>query len=143
MKKLIYYILQWTWGLPMTFIGLLVFCICKIYQCRHYWYRNAICIVLPGDFDGLELGMFFLRGKWSVGLCEHEYGHSIQNLWWGPLFPFVIAIPSAIRYWYRKFYMKFIYKNTRKKLPDYDSIWFEGQATRLGTKANANTWSWL
>jgi hypothetical protein len=55
----------------------------------------------------------------------------LQNLIWGPLFPFVIAIPSAIRYWYRelKYYRKGLYPDT-----DYDSIWFEGQATKWGNK---------
>ena len=50
---------------------------------------------------------------------------------WGILMPFVISIPSAIRYWYREI----IYRTNRtkySKLPPYDSIWFEGQATSLG-----------
>ena len=87
--------------------------------------------------------MFFVRGRNNEGVCAHEYGHGIQNLWWGPLFLFVIAIPSAIRYWWRIFYRKFIYPKNRKKLPAYDDIWFEGQATKLGKKAEANTWNWL
>jgi hypothetical protein len=36
----------------------------------------------------------------------HECGHGLQNCIWGPLFPFVIAIPSAVRYWYREFLHK-------------------------------------
>lgn len=42
--------------------------------------------------------------------------------------PFVIAIPSMIRYWYREI----IWRKDRQKyyqLPKYDAIWFEGQAT--------------
>ena len=38
-----------------------------------------------------------------------------------------------IRYWYREL----IVRSGKKKyseLPDYDSIWFEGWATRLGEK---------
>ena len=143
MKKFLYYLIQWTWGLPMSLIGLFVFLICKICHCRHYWYRNAICIVLPNNFDGLELGMFFIRGKWSTGVCVHEYGHSIQNLWWGPLFLFVIFLPSACWYWYRRLYMKLRFPHTRKPLPPYDTPWFERQATELGRKANKNMWSWL
>lgn len=47
--------------------------------------------------------------------------------------PFVICIPSAIRYWYREFILHF---NREKfnKLPEYDAIWFEGQATKWGKK---------
>ena len=142
MKKSIYYFLQWTWGLPMTIIGLITYVICFLW-CRTYMYRNSVCIVVPWNFDGVELGMFFVRGKLNNSVCAHEYGHSIQNMWWGPLFPFVIAIPSAIRYWYRKFYTAYIYPKNRKKLSDYDSIWFEGQATKLGKLAEKNYWSWL
>ena len=47
--------------------------------------------------------------------------------------PFVISIPSAIRYHHRKQIRK---KDPEKakELPDYDSIWFEGQATEWGKK---------
>ena len=138
-----YYVIQWTWGLPMTLLGSIVFLICKLCGCRTYMYRNAVCIVIPWNFGGLELGMFFVRGKLNESVCAHEYGHSIQNLWWGWLFPFVIAIPSATRYWYREFYTKFIYPKNRKRLPRYDAVWFEGQATELGRKANQDIWSWL
>jgi fatty acid desaturase len=47
--------------------------------------------------------MFFIRGKDCHSVAPHEYGHGIQHLWWGPLFPFVIGLPSAARYWIREF----------------------------------------
>lgn len=47
--------------------------------------------------------------------------------------PFVICIPSAIRYWYREFIWHFN-KEKFNKLPEYDAIWFEGQATKWGKK---------
>lgn len=63
----------------------------------------------------------------------HECGHGIQNIIFGPLFPFLVAIPSVIRYWYREV----IWRKDRERyfqLPKYDDIWFEGQATRWGDK---------
>lgn len=45
--------------------------------------------------------------------------------------PFVICIPSATRYWYREYLWK-TDKAKYKTLPDYDEIWFEGQATKWG-----------
>ena len=60
----------------------------------------------------------------------HEFGHSLQNCLWGPLFPFVIAIPSATRYWYRDISAK----KGNKPTTDYDAVWFEGQATEWGNK---------
>ena len=195
--KIFYYIIQWTWGIVMNIIGLCVFLFAKIKKYETYKYRNAICIVAPTNFGGLELGMFFIRGKDNQSVCPHEYGHGIQNLWWGPLFPFVIAIPSAFRYWVRNFknteekkdfattvfvialiplciitilslclswlavaiigfllmcyliglflwmMLKEIPKYNNYAYVPYDSIWFEGQATNLGTRANNGEWSWL
>lgn len=137
---LFYYLIEWTWGLPMTLIGLITFLIAKSFGCRTYWYRNAMCIVVPWDFGGLEMGMFFVRGEHCESVCAHEYGHSIQNLWWGPLMPFVICIPSGIRYWYREIRYSIAHKPCKTK---YDDIWFEGQATRLGELAEADKWYWL
>ena len=146
MNKWLYYITQWTWGLPLNIFGAIVFVISFLINCIYKMfnkgkdlvffnkYKLAVEIVIPWNFGGLELGMFFLRGRANESIRAHEYGHSIQNMWWGPLFIFVIGIPSACRYWWREFYMKFVYPKTRKRLPPYDSIWFEGQATKLGNK---------
>lgn len=83
------------------------------------------------NWGGLELGIFFIANKGAGShIKNHEHGHAVQNCWWGVLMPFVICIPSATRYWYREI-------RTRRGLPNkgaYDDIWFEGQATRLGTQ---------
>ena len=60
----------------------------------------------------------------------HEYGHSIQNCFYGPLMPFIVMIPSIIRFWYIEI---FYYRKKKKYGKAYDSIWFEKQATNLGT----------
>jgi len=154
MQKWSYYVIQWTWGIVMNLIGAMIFIaiiaangVCAIVKHRSlfhiYKYRNAICMVVPWNCGGVSFGMFFVRGKNKESICSHEYGHGIQNLWWGPLFLFVIAIPSVTRYFWRKFYRTFIYPKNRKKLPPYDSIWFEGQATNLGQQAENNKWRWL
>ena len=52
----------------------------------------------PDSWGGMDCGPLFVRDLIS---CEavswHEFGHSFQNCLLGPLFPFVVAIPSAIR----------------------------------------------
>ena len=196
MKKFIYYLLQWTWGLPMNIIGGIVCLIALCCKCPVQKYRNAIEILVPQNFGGVELGMFFVRGKDCPSVAPHEYGHTIQNLWWGPLFPFVVALPSAARYWIREIktpqnrrkfvailmaavslitliigVVSIIVGNlfftlfaialfcygfvlclwlTIREIPDYeqkktkyDDVWFEGQATKLGTDANNGRWTWL
>lgn len=45
--------------------------------------------------------------------------------------PFVISIPSAIRYWRRRYLYKYD-KPRYCKIPGYDAAWFERQATRFG-----------
>lgn len=100
--KFLYYLIQWTWGLLMNIIGGITCLVCLCCKCPVQKYRNAVEILVPWNFGGLELGMFFVRGEKNPSVAPHEYGHTIQNLWWGPLFPFIISIPSAIRYWLRK-----------------------------------------
>ena len=63
-------------------------------------------------------------------MLAHESGHGIQNAIMGPLFIFLVAIPSAARYWYRE--LKFNRKGLTPPTA-YDAIWFEGSATYLGT----------
>lgn len=74
------------------------------------------------------MGLMFVRDTTSSeAVSRHELGHSYQNAILGPLMPILVAIPSAMRYWYRK-------KKSKKTFPPYDSIWFEGNATDIGNK---------
>ena len=114
----------------MSLIGLIVMIIPfgKYHTFHGRWYKTV-----GKDWGGLDLGCFFLCGEncQYEQLLGHEAGHGLQNIIWGPLFPFVIAIPSAIRYWYYEYQWR-----KGNQLPEdwYDSAWFEGQATRWGRK---------
>ena len=135
MKK-IHYILYWlislTWGCLLTYPGLIVALFLIITKHKVYKLGPNIYFKVGVGWGGLEFGPVFLVSKDSPDCTIlHEAGHGIQNIMWGILMPFVISIPSAIRYWYREI----IYRTNRtkyNKLPPYDSIWFEGQATKLG-----------
>ncbi len=97
----------------------------KAKQWGYCWYFEV-----GENWGGVELGVFFVTNKNpSTHIKNHEFGHSIQNCYYGFLMPFLVCIPSAIRYWYREIVQRM---NPNKTLPPYDSIWFEGQATRLG-----------
>ena len=144
MKKvllgILYWIWQLTWGALLTIPGLLVtgFCILFLHGKPH---KNGYSYIVEigGDWGGLELGGVALCGgyttkcpneNWFQHTRRHEYGHNLQNLIWGPLFLFVIWIPSACRYHYQNW-------RTARGLENkpYDAIWFEGQATKWGTIA--------
>ena len=131
-NKFLFYFLSFTWGLPMTLIGCIVAVVLLAIGHKPQKWGYCYYFEVGRGWGGLELGPIFLVSKTAIDKTKsHELGHGFQNCIWGVLFPFVIAIPSAIRYWYRKW----LVKSGRKKaseLPDYDSIWFEGQATSLG-----------
>lgn len=128
MKKVLFYILSVIWGLPMTLIGGLTALILMMAGFKPKKYGWCYYFEIGKNWGGLELGFIFLTNKNpSTHICNHEHGHALQNCIWGPLFPFVIAIPSAIRYWVREFQQR-----QGKVLKSYDAIWFEGQATQWG-----------
>lgn len=128
-SRVVYYILSFTWGLPMNIFGivfaLVMLCIGKRPK-KHGWnYYFEFNI----DW-GLELGIFFIAPKdASDHLKNHELGHSIQNIYYGIFTIGVITIPSAVRFWVRN-----IQGKRGKILPPYDCVWFEGSATASGEK---------
>lgn len=108
-RGVLYILLQCTWGLPQTLLGLTVF-LWNIKKCRHYCYHGAV--VTEGAFPfSASFGLFLFvttkpaRDKRKKGripyfqmkqcLLVHEYGHTIQSLLFGPLYLPVMGIPSA------------------------------------------------
>lgn len=129
LSKKLYYLLSFTWGLPLTLVGGLVALALLIMGHRPRRFGWCLYFEVGENWGGLEFGPIFLCNRnpsWHIK--KHEFGHSIQNCFWGPLMIFVICIPSAIRYWFRK-----LKKSRGSEATPYDSIWFEGQATKLGT----------
>lgn len=130
-KKLIcFYIVSFTWGIIMSIIGLIVILFSLFFK-KVKTYHGRLYVVWGERWGGVELGCFFVCSKTDEydSLMAHECGHTLQNCIWGPLMPFVVCIPSAIRYWYRefKYHKKGLIPPTK-----YDDIWFEGQATKWG-----------
>lgn len=135
MKKSLFYLLSFTWGLPMTLIGGMA--ALGFVMAGHKPEKHGYCMAFRfgSGWGGFSAGPVFFASKTADSeLLAHEHGHSIQNCWFGPLFPFIVAIPSAIRYWWRKLSVNM----GKTNLPDYYSIWFEGQATRVGLKFMEN-----
>ena len=131
MKKSVFYLLSLTWGLPMTLIGAIAILILKLtgHEIKKWGY--CYYVEVGTGWGGVNLGMFFIPCEDAYDTTRnHEHGHALQNCYWGWLMPFVIGIPSLIRYWYITL-RSYINPNYEY---DYDSIWFEGQATRWGTQ---------
>lgn len=127
-----FYALSLTWGGLLTAIGLFVSAVMlltghKPRKWGYCWYFE----VGKKNWGGCEWGPVFLKDRFEgEHIKNHEFGHGIQNCFFGPFMIFLISMPSSIRYWYRRI-------RTWRKKPlktAYDDIWFEGQATRLGTE---------
>ena len=139
MNKLTFYLLSFTWGLPMTLIGGIVGVALMIVGKRPERWGACWHFKVGKSWGGANLGLIFLTDNTpSKHTKNHEHGHAIQNCYFGFFMPFIVCIPSAVRYWYRelKYYRKGLIPPT-----EYDSVWFEGDATKLGdiyaTKWNA------
>lgn len=127
MKKL-FYILSFTWGIIINIFGLTGATAMNLLNIKPESHKGSIVYRVGHNWGGLNLGVFsFVCYEATEHTLDHEFGHAIQNVIYGPLYPFIVAIPSFIRYHYRN--------NCKKPLQTkYDDIWFEGQATEWGTK---------
>lgn len=135
MKTFIILFLNFTWGILMNILGFICaipFLIASRFT-RHiivYSFRFTIVIEIGKDWGAFSMGIFTFSCKSAdFYMNAHELGHSIQNAYLGILFPFVIGIPSVIRYWYRElvYYRYGLYPKTK-----YYDIWFEKNASKLG-----------
>ena len=127
-----FWLLSLTWGLPLTLFGAIValgFLITGHKPKRFYCF---IYFETGSGWGGFEGGpIFFVEKNASLSMKCHEAGHGLQNIMLGVFMPFVVSIPSCIRYWYYEYKTR---KGLGNTLPAYDSIWFEDCANRLGNK---------
>ena len=102
LKSVLFYIWQFTYGIAQNLIGLLMLAIYKSKGAKSEWYHNALITYIDKkNFGGVSLGMFIFinakrQGDSLHDIKVHEYGHTVQTMILGPLWLFVIAIPSVI-----------------------------------------------
>jgi len=131
LKGLVFWLLSLTWGIVMTTVGLVIALALMITGHKPKRFHHYIWFEVKSIGGGCSLGGVILTGPTPyLSTLRHEAGHGIQNIIFGPIHVF-ISIHSFIRCMY---YNKHIKNNTAYKLKPYDSIWFEGQATKLGNK---------
>ena len=116
MKQFLYLLCQWTWGLPQNLVGLALY----------LYYRMKGC---PGS---MSMGSFlFMHPTWTPAdkeLLAHEYGHTIQSLFFGPFYLLTVGVPSILWAGLPGF------KKLRRKGRGYYTVYPEKQATRLGKR---------
>ena len=142
MKSILYCIVQGTWGILQTLLGLINFII--HIRDRHYFYHGSI-ITEWNDKSSVSLGMFvfvtkepyfydklkdeYTKEELSRRLRVHEYGHTIQSLILGPLYLIVMGIPSTL--WG---FLPNLNKKRKDEQISYFSFFTEAWANRLGEK---------
>lgn len=100
MKRLLYIVWQYTWGLLQNLAGGTIYAFYRLRGCPHFAYQGALAVIWPVRSGSMSLGRFlFLHESYRPGdraLLAHEYGHTIQSLIVGPLYLFVIGLPSLL-----------------------------------------------
>ena len=135
LNKTTFYLLSFTWGIILTLYGCLVALVMLLLGKKpRRWAWTRYFILGKKSWGGMECGMIFLRdhGK-SPFINAREFGHAVQNCFFGPLMIPLVTIPSSLRYWTRRLLKRL--GHPPKK--DYYAIWFEAQASRLGLKYSA------
>lgn len=135
LKDFFFYLIQWTWGLPVNLVGGIAYLICtKILKRPHSKFGYANIVYLPWNAGGLSMGLFiFIKDRkevnpWTYNTRIHEYGHTWQCLLLGPLYYIVIALPSVI--WCNCFE-----KYRKKNKISYYKLYCEAWANNWGQKA--------
>lgn len=135
MKKFLFYLIQWTWGLPINLIGLAAFAFfAKVRGCEHERFCNSTVTYVPSNFGGISLGTFiFINSKrsdeWRRDTKIHEYGHTIQLLLLGPVWILAVGLPSFV--WCN---FKSCINYRKKHGVSYYSFYCEAWADSLGQK---------
>ena len=136
--------IHWTWGSPQTFAGLFLYL--KYRRCPHRYYNGVVRTVWDKN-GGISMGMFIFtpyetagdegRQEYSEKVAVHEFGHTFQALLLGPLYPFIIGIPS-ISWGSIPYFQKF---RDKKQLP-YTWLFCENWAPYWGEKATKEKAIW-
>ena len=93
MRKTLFYVLSFTWGIIMTIIGMCAAAGLRIIGKKPTMYGPCLCYVVGTGWGGVSLGPVMIMSEGNAKgthTKNHEFGHALQNCLWGPLFPFVI-----------------------------------------------------
>lgn len=132
-KTAFLWVMSWAWGVLMTSIGAIAALFLLVTAHKPKQFHGLVYFEVGKNWGGFNCGpFFFVCSNHSLHTKQHESGHGLQNIMLGPVMP-IISVWSAIRYWSRRIIVA-TGKKKESDLPPYDSIWFEGWATRLGEK---------
>ena len=117
-------ILRWIWELPQCLLGVIL---TKCYNVRKTKSYNGISVYIGRFPGGISLGQIIISNElsWNYNTNftrEHEYGHTRQSLYLGPLYLLVVGFPSIL----------WAAIHTPHSKRSYYSVYPENWADRLG-----------
>ena len=137
LKRIIFYLMQWTWGIFQNILGFMIFFVLCLRDINREIFEYKGAIVTMWDYpNSASLGMFIFLGFDDERLLVHEYGHCIQSIILGPFYLFFIGIPSLAwcnyprfrklrkkgKYRYSSFYTEKWANHLAEKITDEESI---------------------
>ena len=144
---IIYYTLQWTWGILQNLIGFFMWFGLRVFARtdRHGRFRYAAVTGWKRQ-GSMGMGMFIFAGRqlplrdlndeqpgtFEEHILSHEYGHTVQSAILGPFYLLFIGLPSII--WCN---FKPVARRWQSGKKDYESFYPEKWATRLGVRTEA------
>ena len=138
MRRLLYILWQWTWGLPQNLVGAGFYLYYRARGCPHFRYQGALVTVWTQTSGSMSMGRFlFMHPSWTPkdhALLAHEYGHTIQSLFFGPFYLLTVGLPSLI--WAG---LPAFQRRRRTRHIDYYAVYPEKSATALGKRFAKNT----
>lgn len=125
-SKILYYGLQFTWGLLQNLAGavVLLYLFCMAPHLKPCMAGRNVKVKTNYSAN-FSLGVFVFVNCDTESILQHECGHSLQNMYYGPFAILCVAFPSLVRYWYRCITHINNYNS-------YFDIWFEYQASISG-----------
>ena len=105
--RALYWLVQWTWGLPQNLLGGILAAGLLIARPEFAhdlrFFHGALVVRWPLR-SSMALGIFIFFGQTghpdADAILVHEYGHTIQSCILGPLYLPVIGLPSLIWAWW-------------------------------------------
>lgn len=120
-------ILRWIWEFPQCLLGLILI---KLYKAKYKETYKEVYIYTAKFSGGISLGLYVIINYNSYRfnknfIKQHEYGHTVQSKYLGPLYLPTVGLCSICWVGLRK-----ISKKLRNK--SYYSVWPENWADKLG-----------
>lgn len=135
MLNTLFYFFRFIWELPQNLLGMIIYILQKhkIISIRkidgRFYFKN-------GNF-GISLGSFIFwmpllsdNNSDFPRVMKHEFGHSVQSFYFGPLYLLIIGIPSILRVLYSKIFLKVKKQAWQNYYKGYPENW----ANTLGEK---------